>query len=114
EQIADRISVFGAIETMDRGPSGIRFVRSRPVNGCFQIRDQLVSIVTGGPRTSGRWHHSTSKLPDHLFPSFGTVADVIEIHFVEHQTGCLRSFVVASNAILIEKSTIGSRSGRRR
>ena len=37
QQIADRVSVFRAIQAMDGRPSGIRFVRSGAVERRFQV-----------------------------------------------------------------------------
>src|SRR5262249_52394331 len=74
----------------------------------------LSERVDGGliwPRHTCRWHRTGAKLPHHLFPDGRSGADILQIHLVQQQPGCLQSFVVAGDAVAIENGRVGGGGG---
>ena len=72
EQVADRVVVFGAIETMDRvDPAGIRTRRPRAIDFAFQPARHRAIRGGIGARPSGRRHRAGPKLRDHALPHLG-------------------------------------------
>ena len=49
-----------------------------------------------------RMNRTSAKIANDLFPGFRVAIDVCRIHFVQHQSGSLRFFVMACHAIAIE------------
>jgi hypothetical protein len=78
QQIADRIGVLGAVETMERGRVGVRTRRVGAIEPRLERRGKAVERGAIRARHAARRHHPRLDLAHHLFPHFGVGADVIE------------------------------------
>ncbi len=119
QEISDGVSVFGAIQTTQRlGAAGVWIYCCRLIERCFQRCEKRSPIVRGELRHVGRRHRAGVHLAHHLFPDFRIGAGVGDVGPVQHQTRGLHPFVVARDAVLVEKLAmvrwgLGGRRGPR-
>ncbi len=115
EQVANRVVVFRAIETMDRvDPAWIRAGRRRPVDRGFEPARYGASRGRIGPRRSGRRHRAGTKLGNDPLPLLRVGDWLGEVQAVERKSGGMEFLVMAPDAVRIEECPgIGGR-GRRR
>ena len=106
EQIANRVAVLVAVQTMERGRSRIGMRGSRAVELSFEGRREGIERGAIRPRRACRRHHAGADLPDHLLPrlrrcrAFG---GAVWIELLENQIPCFQALVVARNAVLIQQ-----------
>ena len=109
QQIPDRVLILGTIETPQRFRAAwIRLRGGGFVERRFQPRKQRPAIFHRGLRHVGRRHHARTKFTHDLLPDLSAFAWVGDIGFVQLQSGCLESLVVAGDAVAIEHPDGGS------
>src|SRR5216684_9376599 len=111
EQIANRVVVFRAVETLDRvAPARVRAGRPGAVDFVFERGCDTTIGGRIGARTSGRRHRAGPKLLDHPLPHLRVGAWLRDVRAVESKSGGTEFLVVARDAIGIqERPGIGTR-----
>ena len=88
QQVADRVGVFGPVQTMQHDRAGIGGCAAalRSISASSQSRSPSYSAKRR-PRHARRRHHAGAQFADHLFPHFRVIADGREIHFLKREIG---------------------------
>ena len=103
EQVANRVVVFRAIETVDGARlAWIRIGRPRAID--FHLHPARHGVIGGhiGPRPPGRRHRAGPKLRDHALPGVGVAGRVADIQTVEGKPAGTKFLVMARDAVLVE------------
>ncbi len=102
QQIADRIGVLGAVQTMDRGVPRVGMFACRasqfpiePFNECRRSRRV-------GPAGAERRHGSRGDLLQYFFPEVRLVANARDVSLLEDQIRGTQPCVVTCDAVPIE------------
>ena len=99
EQIANRVAVLRAIQTMDGRAARIGMRDCRGVERRFEIRLQRADGPRVGTDANGRRRHfAGSQLAQHFFPHVGMRGRVREVHRLERQPAGLQPVVMARHA----------------
>ena len=103
EQVANRVVVFRAIQTVDRiDPAWIRTDRPRPVDVGLQPARQREIGGGIGPRPP-RWRHrARPKLRNHALPHLRVGTWLRRIEIVERKTSGTQCLVMAGDTVLID------------
>ncbi len=112
EEIAHRIRVFGAVETMENRTAGVGRFGGRAIQCGREPRDQLGAGRRIGLRRGRRRHHPDTHLLDRLFPNTGVSRELTIVHLVERESTGLAASVMAADAVLADDG--GAACGRGR
>jgi hypothetical protein len=106
EQIANRVRVLGAVETMRGVPPGHGMLGRLAVECGLEIGDERVVRGRIGPRHTDGRHHAGAKPADDPFPDLGILGDASRVEAVEDHTrgGGVAGDppVVTPDAVLVE------------
>ena len=112
EQIADRVLVLGAIQTVEGfGAAGIRTRRRCSIDLGGEPRHHGVRGRPIGSGASCRRHRAGPEPGDDLFPHFGVRPRAVDVGGIEQQPCGANPVVVTGGAVGIEKLTRPERSG---
>ena len=113
EQVADRIGVLGAIETMQRRFPRVRRRESGLVERPFDRREESVDPGGIGTPRVGRRHHPRANLANHFFPGGGVRRHPGFVQVRQRQVAALHPVVVTADAVLADQRAVSRRRGRR-
>ena len=102
QQIANRVAVFGAVQTTEQRATRIRVSGGRTIEFGREPGHQTSTCRVVRPGDASWRHHSDPHLADDLFPSLRVLFNMGEIQRVERQTRGLRALVMAGHTILVE------------
>ncbi len=83
EQVADRVGVLGAIQTVHERPARLRVRGRDAVERRLERRHQRPPLLVGRRGPARRRHHAGAHLPNDLFPQFDVAANVGGVGDVE-------------------------------
>ena len=114
QQIADRVAVFGAVQTPKERAARIRVSGGVTIEFSREPGDQASTS-----RVVGLWHalwghHPDPHLADDLFPDVCILFNMGEVQRVERQPSGFGALVMARDAVLIEDRAVISRLRRDR
>ena len=108
QQIANRVGVFGTVESMGGGrPAGIGVGLGRKVEFRLQVGGEgVVAGLIRSRHANGR-HLAAPKLTHYFLPHRGVFADLLDVQPVQRQFRRLELLVVAGHTVAIQKSSGG-------
>ena len=113
EQIANRVSVLAAIQSMHGNAARMRLRRGGRVELALERRGDGAIGVGARARPARRRHLARAQFGDDLLPLLRVVGDAGRIEAVELQAGGFQPTVVAGDTVFIENVARGNR-GRAR
>jgi hypothetical protein len=107
QQIADGVGILRAIQTMDRGPSGVRSLQRGTVEVRLEPAGECVIRSVVRTQHAGRRHLTGSQLAYDPLPQRRIARDVVQVRTIQHDAGCGRLrcdvAVVADDAVAIDR-----------
>ncbi len=85
KEITNRVRVFGTIQAMDEGPTGVRCTERAAVESCLERGNEGVTRISRRSGHPGWRHHAGPELPGDLLPHLRIRGDVGQIRGVEGQ-----------------------------
>ena len=115
EQVADRVGVLRAVQSMDGvAPARIRIASRRRVDPAREPRRKGLVGRFVGARPRGRRHGPGPEFPDDLLPGFrlvGIVAGAGQVELLQREAGRERPVVVAADAVTVQQLAVFRRPG---
>jgi hypothetical protein len=103
EEVAQRVAVFRAVETMEDSAAGIGASGCSRVDRRLEIRRETRQRRLVGTRHADRRHHPATNLADDFFPNLGAGRSVGHVHAFQNEPPCLGSLVVAGDTVLVDQ-----------
>jgi hypothetical protein len=124
EEIANRVRVFRAVQTMEDWTAGTRVQSGSAIELGFNRRRQRTIRRLVGLRRAGRRHRARPQLAHDALPDRGVLGDGGHVDIVEEDAGggrrCPGALIVAARAVRVEDAAVRlcrrlrSRDGRDR
>ena len=108
QQIADRVGVLGAVETLEGRRVEVASGRVRGIELAFERGGERRHRRGIRPRHANRRHHAGAQLADHLLPHLDVGADVRQAVGLERKAAGLGARVVAGDAVLGQERGSGA------